>query len=342
MTIKQSLGVVGVASLLAAMPRPAAAQCTDAATCGTFMTKVGIGRTNTNPIANFEVFDTFLLMTRPPTSTEAAGFGVHQQSAGQAGAWNMTVRNDGGLYFLSAVKGDMFSLSSASGNASVYGKLGVGTNNPGQNIEIVKDNGDSALRFHDPGEFWYTMGLKPSSGYVFSLNRGGNLLDFTDFTLSPTGHVGIGTANAPSTLTVNGTIGVQSRTVINSAGQWVGDPTGLQGPQGEQGDPGPQGQQGHPGAQGIQGERGERGFQGIQGIQGIQGEQGPAGPPVRTVGSCTDNVSQGNTTCVPRCPNGVASQTSSISLCQVTADTGSCTARSTAPQLLALCCVCRP
>jgi hypothetical protein len=137
-----------------------------------------------------------------------AGFGVHQESAGMAGAWNMTVRPDGNMYFFSAVKGDMFSLSSATGNAAVYGNLGIGTPYPGQNLEIVKDNADSALRFHDPGQFWYTMGLKPSAGYVFALNRGGTLLQFPDFTLSPTGHVGIGTANAPSTLTVNGSIGV--------------------------------------------------------------------------------------------------------------------------------------
>ena len=51
-------------------------------------------------------------------------------------------------------------------------------------------------------------------------------------------------------------VSIGEQAVINAEGQWVGDPTGLQGPRGEQG------------LQGIQGERGEQGQQGPQGIQG--------------------------------------------------------------------------
>ena len=71
---------------LAAIPARATAQCNDASTCGTFNTRVGIGRTNTNPIANLEVFDSYLLITRPPTSALPAGFGLWQESAGISGA----------------------------------------------------------------------------------------------------------------------------------------------------------------------------------------------------------------------------------------------------------------
>jgi hypothetical protein len=304
----------GLIVLMTGLPPPAAAQCTDPATCGTFLTKVGIGRTNTNPLADLEVFDSFLLMTRPATSSVPAGFGVHQQAAGSAGAWNMTVRPDGGMYFSSLVRGDLFSLSSATGHATVYGNLGIGTPFPGQNLEIVKDNGDSAVRFHDPANFWHTMGLKPSAGYVFTLNRGGTLLEAPDFTLSPTGHVGIGTANAPDTLTVNGSIGVSSRSVINSAGQWVGDPTGLVG---RQGDPGPPGQQGAP---------------------GLPGQPGSPGPPVSTSAVC--GLGEPGS-CALRCrgaANVVACIGSSLAGCAATSDTGSCSM----PPGNNVCVVCKP
>ena len=97
--------------------------------------------------------------------------------------------------------------------------------------------------------------------------------------------------------------------VIDGAGQWVGDPTGLvgpagpqgavgpvgpagaagaQGPQGlpgadgaagPQGPAGPMGPQGATGAQGPQGIQGPTGATGAQGIQGVQGVQGPTGAP---------------------------------------------------------------
>ena len=103
------------------------------------------------------------------------------------------------------------------------------------------------------------------------------------------GNVGIGTSTPDATLDVNGNVAVAGNEVINSAGQWVGDPTGLVGPQGPQGDPGsqgpqgsigpigPQGLQGETGAIGPQGPIGPVGSQGETGAQGPQGEQGPAG-----------------------------------------------------------------
>ncbi len=93
--------------------------------------------------------------------------------------------------------------------------------------------------------------------------------------------------------------------VIDSSGQWVGDPTGLvgptgpagptgatgpagptgptgaigaTGPQGATGAMGPQGPQGAQGPQGPQGPQGQTGPQGAQGPQGPQGAQGPQGP----------------------------------------------------------------
>ncbi len=72
--------------------------------------------------------------------------------------------------------------------------------------------------------------------------------------------------------------------VINAQGEWVGDPSGLQGPQGPPGAQGIQGPQGPAGAMGATGPQGAAGPQGPQGPAGPQGPtgatgpQGPAGP----------------------------------------------------------------
>ncbi len=66
--------------------------------------------------------------------------------------------------------------------------------------------------------------------------------------------------------------------VIDSNGQWVGDPTGLVGPEGPQGPAGADGAQGDTGPTGAKGERGLQGAQGTQGATGPQGPQGSAGP----------------------------------------------------------------
>ncbi len=65
--------------------------------------------------------------------------------------------------------------------------------------------------------------------------------------------------------------------VIDSAGRWIGDPAGLQGPAGPQGAPGPQGP-------GLTGATGPAGPAGPQGLTGATGPAGPAGPPGSTTG----------------------------------------------------------
>ena len=101
-------------------------------------------------------------------------------------------------------------------------------------------------------------------------STGGNGLWSADgFTIYyNSGNVGIGTTEPMDTLDVKGGIAVSGSTVINSSGQWMGDPTGLQGPQGLTG---PQG------GVGPQGNTGPTGPQGPAGSQGPQGEQGPEG-----------------------------------------------------------------
>jgi hypothetical protein len=85
----------------------------------------------------------------------------------------------------------------------------------------------------------------------------------------------------PSSITING---VQ---VIDSNGNWTGDPTGLAGPTGPEGPPGPMGPTGPSGAigaigptgpMGPTGSAGPTGPTGDIGPQGIQGPTGPLGP----------------------------------------------------------------
>ncbi len=103
------------------------------------------------------------------------------------------------------------------------------------------------------------------------------------------------------------TVSVAGATVIDESGQWVGDPTDIQGPKGDQGDPGEQGEAGESvaiwsaesenclqggvgfsigdappqflcnGDAGPMGEKGDRGQKGEPGIQGETGEPGQDG-----------------------------------------------------------------
>jgi hypothetical protein len=85
----------------------------------------------------------------------------------------------------------------------------------------------------------------------------------------------------PRSVSVNGTL------VIDSSGSWVGSTVGLAGPAGPQGPAGAQGAQGPAGAQGPQGVQGAQGpagpagptgATGATGAQGLVGPQGPQGP----------------------------------------------------------------
>lgn len=73
-------------------------------------------------------------------------------------------------------------------------------------------------------------------------------------------------------------VSIGTRTVIDSAGKWVGDPTGLRGPEGPAGPQGPAGVQGPPGPQGPVGPAGPQGVRGPQGDVGPTGATGPQGP----------------------------------------------------------------
>ena len=120
--------------------------------------------------------------------------------------------------------------------------------------------------------------VNSGNGKILSLQNGTSEVTSVD----GSGNLAI---NGTGNLIINGT------PVINSSGQWVGNPTGLAGPAGPQGPmgfagaPGPAGPPGATGAMGVAGIPGPAGVAGSQGptgptgLQGVPGPQGPAGQP---------------------------------------------------------------
>lgn len=80
------------------------------------------------------------------------------------------------------------------------------SNPNGRTLTLTTDNGDSWLMFHDPGDYWYSMGIDHSNSGAFTLNFGGQLAQTSQFVMTKTGNVGIGTTSPNEKLTVNGTI----------------------------------------------------------------------------------------------------------------------------------------
>lgn len=154
-------------------------------------------------------------------------------------------------------------------------------------------------------------------------------------------NVGIGTMIPAAKLDVKGNLAINGTQVIDSAGNWVGNPTGLIGPRGPQGLQGPQGDRGPAGSSGSTGSSGPQGPAGPTGSQGSQGPQGPPGPVIHTSAVCAGPL--GQYVEAPECStlcHGSRVIVSSRSGCTVTSDTGSCSLNpSTTP---GRCCVCSP
>lgn len=76
-------------------------------------------------------------------------------------------------------------------------------------LEIRQEDADVWLRFHDPGNYWYTMGINRGLNGTFTLGRGGTLSEgpyfSPDFTLDYSGRIGVGTQAPVSKFHVLGT-----------------------------------------------------------------------------------------------------------------------------------------
>jgi len=65
-------------------------------------------------------------------------------------------------------------------------------NPSGRTLMLEKNDNDSWLTFHDPGNYWYSMGIDNSNAGSFSLNSGGDLSS-SNFVMNSNGNIGIGT-----------------------------------------------------------------------------------------------------------------------------------------------------
>ena len=89
----------------------------------------------------------------------------------------------------------------------------------GRTLEIRKDNDDAFMTFHDPGNYWYTMGLQQSTG-VFKLGYGGDMNVNPYFVMNSLGKIGIGTADPKNTLSIAGVMNVEANG--DYYGAWFG------------------------------------------------------------------------------------------------------------------------
>jgi len=77
------------------------------------------------------------------------------------------------------------------------GFIGIGTDTPGQILELRRDNASIGIRFHDPNDRWYTIGIDYNDGRKFKINEDGGFSSNNRLTISGS-NIGIGTTS-PST-----------------------------------------------------------------------------------------------------------------------------------------------
>lgn len=90
------------------------------------------------------------------------------------------------------------------------GRVGIGTDSPDHeleingSIELQTDNVDSKIRFHDPSNAFYSMGIDVSDSRKFKLNYGADVGEATHFVMTTGGNIGIGTVSPAQPLHING------------------------------------------------------------------------------------------------------------------------------------------
>lgn len=86
------------------------------------------------------------------------------------------------------------------------GNIGVGTSTPAQALELYRDNLDVAIRFHDPSDAHYAVGIDQSDSRKFKINYGAGVGDASHFTMTTGGLVGLGSSSPSQRLDVSGDI----------------------------------------------------------------------------------------------------------------------------------------
>jgi len=88
------------------------------------------------------------------------------------------------------------------GNLNIMGNVGIGTTSPGQMLELYKDNADSVIRFHDPGDAWFSMGIDRDT-LKFHINQGSGVGTSTGLIIDQSNNVGIGTTGPNDKLEIS-------------------------------------------------------------------------------------------------------------------------------------------
>lgn len=76
-------------------------------------------------------------------------------------------------------------------------------NPSGRTLLIERNDEDSWLTFHDPGQHWFSLGIDKSNSGSFSLNSGGTLTS-SQFVMNSSGNIGIGTPSPENKLHIQG------------------------------------------------------------------------------------------------------------------------------------------
>lgn len=89
---------------------------------------------------------------------------------------------------------------------AVSGHVGIGTGIPAQLLELYRDNSDIAIRFHDPGDYHYAIGIDRSDAGKFKINYGAGVGDANHIVMTTGGLVGIQNNSPNQALDVIGDI----------------------------------------------------------------------------------------------------------------------------------------
>ncbi|AXT61644.1 hypothetical protein D1816_15215 [Aquimarina sp. AD10] len=108
--------------------------------------------------------------------------------------------NASNFYFNNGKVGIGISTPTARLDVKGYTKL---VNPSGRTLIVEKDDDDSWLTFHDPGQYWYSTGIDRSNAGAFNINFGGEL-NSSQFVMDQNGNVGIGASTPAAKLDVKG------------------------------------------------------------------------------------------------------------------------------------------
>lgn len=114
--------------------------------------------------------------------------------------WEAGVNGTGGYH----IRRTAVEASGIEVNTS--GNVGVGTSTPAQALELYRQNLDVAIRFHDPGDYHYAVGIDRSDAGKFKINYGASVGDANHITMTTGGSVGIGSNSPVQALDVVGDI----------------------------------------------------------------------------------------------------------------------------------------